>query len=115
MERTIQTLEQYLRVSVNYLQDDWDDHLTALEFAFNNSVSAVTNLIPFKLDNGCKLLVPMDLIFPTKNIDISKLEEAAATPAVEEFLTTVQSNLRFAQEQIKEAQDIQKAYVDKKQ
>ena len=99
-------MEQYLQVSANYLQDDWDDHLTTLEFAFNNSVSAVTNLILFKLDNENKPLVPIDLIALTKNVDMSKLEKAATTPAVEEFLTTMQNNLRFAQEQIKEVQDI---------
>ena len=113
-EHTIQTLEQYLQVSVNYLQNDWNDHLTTLEFAFNNSVSTVTNMIPFELDSGCKPFVPMDLLSPVKDISISKLEEAATAPALEEFFTTVHSNLHFAQEQIKEAQDIQKAYADKK-
>src|SRR5262249_31229798 len=36
-ERTNRTLEDMLRAYTNYRQDDWDQHLTAAEFACNSA------------------------------------------------------------------------------
>ena len=46
-ERTNQTLEQYLRCFVSYLQDDWVDYLPTAEFAYNNSKHSSTSQSPF--------------------------------------------------------------------
>lgn len=46
-ERTIQTLEQYLRCFINYQQDDWCALLSLAEFAYNNSVHTSTGFSPF--------------------------------------------------------------------
>jgi transposase InsO family protein len=46
-ERTNQTLEQYLRCTVNYQQDDWLDLLSQAEFAYNNITHASTRISPF--------------------------------------------------------------------
>jgi transposase InsO family protein len=46
-ERTNQTLEQYLRYTVNYQQDDWLDLLSQAEFIYNNTTHASTGISPF--------------------------------------------------------------------
>ena len=51
-ERVNQEVEQYLRLFVNYRQNDWVDWLPAAEFAINNRVHASTRLTPFFADTG---------------------------------------------------------------
>ena len=45
-------LEQYLRVYVNYLQDDWEAWLHLAEFTTNNYVSETTGMSPFFANYG---------------------------------------------------------------
>ena len=52
MERTNQTLEQYIRVYCNYQQDNWDELLPLAEFAYNNTPSATTRITPFFANKG---------------------------------------------------------------
>ncbi len=51
-EQTNQTLEQYLRCTVNYQQDDWLDLLSQAEFAYNNTTHASTGISPFFANYG---------------------------------------------------------------
>ena len=51
-ERTNATLEAYLRIYVDYLQNDWARWLPSAEFAFNNVVSETTNCTPFFANTG---------------------------------------------------------------
>ena len=46
-ERFNQILEQYLRCSLSYQQDDWVDLLPLAEFTYNNSLHASTRVTPF--------------------------------------------------------------------
>ena len=46
-ERANRTLEDMLRAYVNEKQNDWDQHLTAIEIAYNNSKQASTGFSPF--------------------------------------------------------------------
>lgn len=49
-ERVNQDIEQYLRLFVNYRQDDWVDWLSLAEFTFNNRLHSSTNHSPFWLN-----------------------------------------------------------------
>lgn len=49
-ERLVRTLKEMLRSSTSHRQDDWTDKLSALEFAYNNSIHPSTSLTPFELD-----------------------------------------------------------------
>ncbi len=40
-------MKQYLRVYINFYQDDWMDWLLLAEFVTNNQISEVTRLNPF--------------------------------------------------------------------
>jgi transposase InsO family protein len=51
-ERINRILEQYLRLYVNYLQDDWSDFLPMAEFAYNNSFHTSIGMTPFYANYG---------------------------------------------------------------
>src|SRR5258708_18210684 len=51
-EHANQVLEQYLRVYMNYQQDDWATLLPMAEFAYNNATNATTGGAPFFADKG---------------------------------------------------------------
>lgn len=47
-----QDIEQYLRLFVNYRQDDWADWLYIAEFTINNRQQSATRYSPFFLNYG---------------------------------------------------------------
>jgi hypothetical protein len=51
-ERVNQVLEQYLRCTINYHQDDWIDLLPLAKFAYNNTIQASTQQTPFFANSG---------------------------------------------------------------
>ena len=51
-ERANQELEQYLRMFVDYHQEQWLDWLGTAEFAYNNKVNSSTKVLPFMANNG---------------------------------------------------------------
>src|SRR5882724_230173 len=52
MECVNQILEQYLRVYINYQQDDWVNLLPLAEFAYNNTSQSATMVTPFFANKG---------------------------------------------------------------
>jgi len=51
-ERINQELEQYLRMSINYRQEQWPDWLATAEFVYNNKVQTSTKVSLFKTNIG---------------------------------------------------------------
>jgi len=51
-EHANQELEQYLRMFVDYHQEQWPDWLGTAEFAYNNKVNSSTKVSPFMANNG---------------------------------------------------------------
>ena len=51
-ERINQEIEQYLRIFVNYHQDDWADWLSLAEFNYNDKQSSATGFSPFYVNHG---------------------------------------------------------------
>ena len=47
-----QILEQYLRIFINYQQDNWVPQLPITEFAYNNTTHSATNVMPFFTNKG---------------------------------------------------------------
>ena len=64
-ERMNRTVEQMLRNYVNDMQEDWDDHLAATEFAVNNTEQASTKATPFSLVHGRQAVTPVTLLSVT--------------------------------------------------
>ena len=83
-ENTNKGMEGFLRVHVNYKQNDWVDWLWMAEFVANNSVSATTGVTPFFATRGthprmadvdftlpasaCQQLLPLDHANWTSNL-----------------------------------------------
>ena len=63
-ERVNQILEQYLRIYINYQQDDWAHLLPLAEFAYNNTAHSATQVTPFFVNKGFhpKLKVSLTLV-----------------------------------------------------
>ena len=58
-ERTIQTLEDMLRVCVVDFKGNWDDYLPLIEFSYNNSFHASIGMPPFEALYGRKCRSPL--------------------------------------------------------
>jgi hypothetical protein len=99
-ERVNQILEQYLRCTVNYQQDNWVDLLPLAEFAYNNTMHSSTKQTPFFANYGQH---PRADPFQVKHV---------GSPAAEEFTTylaKIHQELTF---QLQQAQDRYKDYAD---
>ena len=51
-KRVNQELKQYLRVFINYQQEQWPDWLGTTKFTYNNKIYLVTKISPFKTNYG---------------------------------------------------------------
>ena len=58
-ERTIQTLENMLRMCVMDLEGSWDEHLPLVEFAYNNSYHNSIEMAPYEALYGKKCKSPL--------------------------------------------------------
>ena len=104
-ERTNRTLEEMLRSYVLYAQDNWDQILPFVEFAYNNSINDTTTHSPFFLNYGKHPRTPMSLLAEDNS---SPMEE------VEKFLRRMHDSKAAAQQAIAKAKANQKKYADKK-
>jgi len=101
-ERAIQTLKTMLRGLVNHKQDDWDLYLPAAEFAYNNAVHSSTGVSPFFLNHGFHPRVPASLLTPA----------APASTDFDAFVSSQQSALATARDNLVEAQNRQAEHAD---
>ena len=51
-ERMNQEVEQYLRLFINFQQDNWADWLPCAEFAYNNKANTSMGYSPFFVNYG---------------------------------------------------------------
>lgn len=87
-ERTNQTLEQYLRCSSSFAQDDWVHLLPLAEFAYNNSVHSATKQASFFANYGCHPSFP------------PSVPKESSVPVIQDRLEFWRSNNQFLQEAI---------------
>src|SRR3979490_528403 len=71
-ERTNQTLEQYLHVYCNYQQDNSASLLPLAEFAYNNTPSVTTGILPFFANKGYH---PNLAIHPERDLASSRAQD----------------------------------------
>ena len=62
-EKFNKTLLESLRHLVNVRQDNWEEQLPYIEFAYNASPNAATGMSPFKLTLGQDPRSPIDALF----------------------------------------------------
>ena len=58
-ERTIQTLEDMLRMCIMDLGGSWNDHLPLVEFAYSNSYHSSIEMAPYEALYGRKCRSPL--------------------------------------------------------
>ena len=63
-ERTVATTKMMLANYTSEAQDDWDENLEALAFAYNTSVHRITGGTPFSFMFGREARIPIDLMYP---------------------------------------------------
>lgn len=71
-ERFNQTLQNSLRKHINEKQDDWDQVLDAILFAYRTSQHSSTKMSPFVLMYNRQPKLPIHLIVPTSSDDGAK-------------------------------------------
>ena len=101
-ERTNRTLEQLLRTIVAYKQNEWEDELPAVQFAYNSADSATTKLAPFVVNIGYNPATPTALLVPPE----TRVE------AVNGFFESIAAAIQLARENIAVAQERQTRYAD---
>ena len=99
-ERVNQILEQYLRCSVNFLQNNWRDLLLLAEICYNNLKHASTGISPFYANFG----------FHPKFQIISKQTDCPASTKYSEELLSAH---KIMQQNLNEAQYNYKHYADR--
>ena len=78
-ERVNQILEQYLRCTISYQQDDWVDFLPLAEFAYNNATHTSTQVSPFFANYGFhprfSISIPANSVNPSAESRARTLQE----------------------------------------
>ena len=103
-ERANRTLEEMLRSYVSWRQTDWDQHLSLLEMAINNSRQASTGFSPFYLNSGQEVRLPLD----------GAIESArnCRNPEAAERIEQLKKDREKAKQAIEKAQGRQRHYAD---
>ena len=103
-ERANRSIEEMLWVYMGKHQNDWDDRLGMIEFAYNNSIHSSSGFTPFYLCYGRHPVSPVNLL--------SQVE--SKNEAADSFLRQLEADLAQALENLNRAQEKQKKYADKK-
>jgi Retroviral aspartyl protease/RNase H-like domain found in reverse transcriptase/Reverse transcriptase (RNA-dependent DNA polymerase)/Integrase zinc binding domain/Retrotransposon gag protein/Zinc knuckle len=102
-ERTIQTLEDLLRLCVLDFKGSWDEYLHWAEFAYNNSYQASIGIAPFEALYGRRCRTPLcwDEVGEGKLVGPDLVKET-------------NDKIKAVRDRLKTVQDRQKKYVDQK-
>jgi hypothetical protein len=105
-ERTNRTLETMLRHYVSFAQNDWDEWIPMLEFAYNDAEQESIRMSPFYCDLGQHPRRPDAL---ARAFDIRGATNVAAT---EQFVERMRDILAEAQAAMEDAREKQKRNAD---
>ena len=103
-ERANRTLEEMLRAYVNFQHTDWDEHLSHLEIAYNNSKQASTGYTPFYLNSGQEIHLPIDEAIKPARVSVNP--EAAGR------IQRLHNDIQHARGHIAKAQQRQAHHAD---
>ena len=103
-ERANRSIEEMLRAFVGNRQNDWDERLGMVEFAYNNAVHSSSGFTPFYLCYGRHPVSPVTML--------SQVE--SKNEAADLFLRQLEEDVAQAISNLKRAQDKQKDYADRR-
>ena len=100
-ERTIQTIEDMLRVCALDFEGNWDDHLPLIKFSYNNSYHASIGMPPYEALYGrkCRSPVYWDDVGERKILG-------------PELVQQTKESVELIRDKLKAAQDRQRKYAD---
>ena len=100
-ERTIQILEDLLKACILEFEGSWEDHLSLVEFTYNNSYQATIGMAPYEALNGRKCRTPLCW------------EEVGVKQLIGSKLVQITTEkIKIVKDKMKAAQDRQKSYAD---
>ena len=102
-ERVNQILEDMLRMHVMHQPKKWEDYLSLLEFAYNNSYQESLKMSPFESLYGRQCKIP---------ISWSNLMDRITTGP--DMMKEMEQQVIRIKQNLKIAQDIQKSYANRK-
>jgi len=102
MERVNQELEQYLRMFIDYWQEQWPDWLGMAEFTYNNKAHSSTKTSPFKTNYGQD---------PRIGFEVRK---KGKYEGAEKFVVKMKEIQEEAKAALEKAQEEMKKYADRK-
>src|SRR3954471_2375260 len=82
-ERVNRTLQQVIWTSINYHRNNWDEYLSAVEFAINNTYQESTKTTSYMLMYGVQPKMPID----------QKIMVKMDAPPAKKFITDIQEAL----------------------
>ena len=103
MERMNQELEQYLRMFIDYRQEQWLEWLGMAEFAYNNKVHTGTKVLPFEANSGQN---------PRMGFEMKKKGRYKGAEKFVEKMKEIQGEAKVA---LVKAQKNMRKYADRKQ
>ena len=106
-ERTNQEIEAYLRIFVNWHQNDWNSWIPTAEFSYNNRVHSAIGYSPFYATKGYH--VNTGITPPTTGLNLGKEEKRAEL--FTKHMTKIHQETQAA---MKKANDDMKKYYDRK-
>jgi hypothetical protein len=102
-ERTKKIIEDMLWMHVRTKLSKWEDYLHLVEFAYNNGYQTSAKLSPFEILYGRKCTTPISWDNPVDRLMVGPV-----------MLEEMENMVRKVKQNLKEAQDRQKSYVDQK-
>ena len=102
-ERTIQTLKDMLRAYVLDFHGSWDEHLSLVEFAYNNNYQSSIGMAPFEALYGPPCRSPLYW---------SEVGDRALLGP--ELVEQTSEKIELIRARMKAAQDRQKSYSDRR-
>ncbi len=99
-------MEDMLRHYVSPTQHDWDEHVPAAEFAYNNAYQESVRTTPFRLVYGEDPIEPFAVISET-----TSAPSRSTFPSAKRFAIKLQDGIALAKRNLIEAQDRQRTYA----
>ena len=101
-ERINQELKQYLRMFIDYRQEQWPNQLGTAEFTHNNKVHSSTKILPFKANYGQD---------PRMGFEMRKKKKYKRA---EKFVTKIKEIQKEAKVVLRKMQEEMKKYTNRK-
>jgi len=103
-ERLNQTLEQFLRIYVNYEQNDWEDLLPLAQYTYNDTHHSAINMTPFFANKG---------YHPNFNISLRPTDDKHVDISATDFAHKLSLTHQILRQELASSADRMKRFYDR--